>query len=276
MMRNLAPLLLIAIFAACVFMVFSSGTNADPADEARKFLRLLQRDDYEAAVAEFGDNTCHCAPKGGYVAYLRYDKAHDPNVAFLRGQQFEIGQPTTKQLPYNGEKHLFPWDKPEDVAVYVPITFKDPNSRPYFLPADMAFGYEMPQNDLEKFDSNPADGWMRAFTLRLRPKLEAGVVKPPDPNDKPEVEGELKGVDKSLIPPEVLKYQQPKDAAPVKLTDGRTVPASEMAAQLPRLKAITIGFKIVRRGTYHRWAVKKLGIENPVLDVHGHELALHE
>jgi hypothetical protein len=265
-MTRLAPaLLLLAILGFGAFFAFSEMVNADPADEAKKFLRLVEAGNYRQALSEFGDNTCHCAPKGGYVAYLRYDTANDPSLAFLLGQKFEAGKATVKKLPFNGEAYMMPWDKPEDVAVYVPITFDDPATRPYFLPMDMAFGNEMPESEVKAFESAPDKDWWRAFTLRLRSRLTADVIEkvpPPKSNLEAEQPSEAPA---DLIPPELAKYQHPGEAANVKLSDGKTVPAQQVAGDLPRLQSAIIGFKIVRAGVWHRWAIKKLGVMEPVI-----------
>jgi hypothetical protein len=265
-MTRLAPaILLLAILGFGVFFAFNEMASADPADEAKKFLHLVASGSYRQALSEFGDNTCHCAPKGGYVAYLRYDTANDPTLAFLLGQKFDIGKATVKKLPFNGEPYMMPWDKPEDVAVYVPITFNDPSTRPYFLPMDMAFGIEMPESEVKSFEANPDKDWFRAFTLRLRARLTADVIeKEPPPKSNLE-EAQKSKAPADLIPPELAKYQHPAEAANVKLPDGKTVPAQESAGDLPRLQSAIIGFKIVRAGSWHRWAVKKLGVMEPVI-----------
>jgi hypothetical protein len=265
-MRRLAPaILLLAILGFGVFFAFSEMAGADPADEAKKVLQLVEAGSYRRALSEFGDNTCHCAPKGGYVAYLRYDTANDPSLAFLLGQKCEMGKATVKKLPFNGEAYMMPWDKPEDVAVYIPITFNDPSARPFFLPMDMAFGIQMPESEVKSFAANPEKDWTRAFTLRLRPRLTPDVIEkePPPKSNLEEEQNSQAPAD--LIPPELAKYQHPGEAANVKLTDGKTVPAEAVAGELPRLQSAIIGFKIVRAGVWHRWAVKKLGVMEPVI-----------
>src|ERR1700722_7723856 len=125
MTRTLPALLLLLIFGLTVLLVFRTSTALDPADTANSSLKDLAANEWRSALRRFGDNTCHCAPKGGYVAYLRYDTANDPNLAFLLGQRFVVGKATVKALPFNGQKYGMPWDKPEDVVVQVPLTFPD-------------------------------------------------------------------------------------------------------------------------------------------------------
>ncbi len=272
-MRSIQVLILVPIILFVFIAMFVTKSDEAPTEEAVVILQKLRSGNLVEAVAEFGDNTCHCAPEGGYISYVQYESGHDPNLAFLVGQKFDIGTPRMEALPYNGEKYFFPWDKPEDTIVYVPITFAASN-RPLFLPQDMAFGYEMTEKQLQQFINDPTEHWMRSFTTRLRPTLSTGLVKPRDPKaKKTEME---KAAEQGLLPAEFSKYLIPKDAAPVKTASGKTEPAAAFTAQLPRLQSIVIALKIVRRGSLARWAVRKVGIEKPVLVSAGKQFELKE
>ena len=268
-MRSYHILLLLGIFVFGGVAIFTSQAQEDPADEGRTFLSLVSKSDVDAALQEFGDNTCHCAPKGGYSSYFRYEE--EPTLAFLVGKNFTMGKPTVKQLPYNNEPYVLPWDKPEDVAVRVPIELPA-ESRPYFLPLDTAFGYNISETQLKKFAQNPDKEWWKAFTLRLRQGLQPGFVPKPTPETKPSEAD--KAVKDKVLPPEMMKYLHPTDAGAITLGDQKLVPVSQFASELPRLKSIVIGMKIVRRGVLKRWAVKKIGYEDPVITVNGHDAAL--
>lgn len=270
-MRAPQLLLLIPIFVFVLYFLYDTKRSEPPTDAARAFLQTLSAGDVEGALREFGDNTCHCAPEGGYISYLQYESGYDPNLAFLLGRNFSLGEMRTEPLPYNGEKYAFPWEKPEDALVYVPLQFAE-DQRPYFLPLDMAYGYEMTAEQVNAFDANPANGWKRGFTLRLRNTLDAGGIKQRD-SKAPKTEMERLAAEGTL-PKEYLKYLHPNDAAPVK--DGiQTKPASAFASSLPRLKSITIGMKVVRRGIFSRWAVKKAGFDKPVIvAANGKEITL--
>jgi hypothetical protein len=269
-MRSPQLLLLIPVLLFVMYFLYDTKRSEPPTDAARTFLQTLSAGDAEGALREFGDNTCHCAPEGGYISYLQYESGYDPNLAFLLGRKFSIGEMKTEQLPYNGEKYMFPWDKPEDTLVYVPLVFTD-NDRPYFLPIDMAYGYKMPQDAVKAFEKDPSKNWKRAFTLRLRNSLEAGTIKERDPRAK-KTEMERLAEDGTL-PKEYLKYLHPKDAGPIEV-GGKTEAASAIANSLPRLKAITIGMKVVRRGLLSRWAVKKAGFDKPVVIADAKEITL--
>jgi hypothetical protein len=260
-MRNPQLLLLIPIFLFVLYFLYDTKANDPPTDAATTFLQTLSQNDVERALREFGDNTCHCAPEGGYISYLQYNSGYDPNLSFLLGKHFTTGKMNTEKLPYNGEKYVLPWDKPEDVLVYVPLEFPE-GERPYFLPTDMAYGYEMSAEQVKAFEKDPSPLWKRAFTLRLRNTLEPGVIKERDPKaGKTQIE---RMAADGLLPKEIMKYVHPKDAAPVK-NGSKVDPASAFAATLPRLKSVTIGMKVVRRGLLTRWAVKKAGFNKPIL-----------
>lgn len=262
-MRSLYVLLFVAIFVFVVVGVFGSQAGDKPEDEALAFLKLISQNNTRRALGEFGDNTCHCAPKGGYAAYLDgYRAAQEPNITFLLGKPMSYGQPRVKQLPFNGERYALPWNKPEDVIVYVPVSFPDAADRPYFIPLDSAFGYETKQVDLEKFDADPAD-WQKGVTLRMRASLKPGVVPPLDPKAPPtELE---KAAKDGLLPADMAKYVHPADAGAVVTNDGRKVPLEQFGAQLPRLKSCLVGLKIVRTGMFSRWTVKKIGVADCTL-----------
>jgi hypothetical protein len=88
------------------------------------------------------------------------------------------------------------------------------------------------------------------------------VIGTRDPKAK-KTEAERMASD-GLLPKEYLRYLHPKDAAGVKVGE-KVEPATAVAAELPKLKSITIGMKVVRRGLLSRWAVKKAGVSDPVL-----------
>jgi hypothetical protein len=267
-MRSPQLILLPIILIITVCLLLTSQSSEQPTDEAVTFLTKLKSGDVEASVAEFGDNTCHCAPVGGYINYLRYESDENPNYAFLLGQKFSIGQPRQIELPFNGEKYLLPWDRPEDRGVFVPISFDNAQTRPYFIPLDTAYGYTIDNTDLEKFLNDPAEGYRKGFCLRLREQLGPGFIKPYVKGQKNQSEAD-KLAEKGLLPPEMLRYLHPADPGQVKASDGKLAPISASAERLPRLKSMILGMKVVRRGWFKRWSVKKIGLEEAVIALPG-------
>jgi hypothetical protein len=274
-MRGPQGLLMLMLCLATFGAVLFSMTGGTPAQEAQHFLLLVRNNDYQSALREFGDNTCHCAPEGGYGAFLRYDQGHDPNLAFLMGTNFNFGQATVIQLPYNGEKYLMPWDKPEDTLVHVPVTFPDQKSEPFFIPLEMAFGHKTHENDLKSFAGDPTKDWIRAFTIRLRAKLKGAQITAP-PGAAPAELAAPDALMREIMPKDAARYSKPADAGTVMLADGRIVSADSIQDQLPRLKSVVVDLKIVRRGFVHRWTVKKVGLEDIVVTSNGKEFQLKE
>lgn len=261
-MRNIHFLLLLLVFGIAAVGVLSEMAMQNPQDEAKKFLNLVQKGDVENALLEFGDNTCHCAPKGGYTSYFQYESGVDPNIAFLVGQPFEMDKDIPAVQMADKQPYLFPWDKPETYALDAQVFFSEKTRAPYFLPMDTAFGEEISEAQLNQFIGDPAEGANRAFSLRLRPKLEAGFI-PPHQTTKEDLEAEKSA--KEVLTPEMAKYLYPKDAAPIKLPDGKTAPIEQFADKLPRLYSAVVRLYIVRRGQLTRWTIKKLQLHDAVL-----------
>jgi hypothetical protein len=275
-MRHLYMLLMLAIFIACCAFVFMSQAAADPCDEARQIFAKIRAGDVRAAVKEFGDNSCHCAPLGGYIAYLEYSSGQDPQLAFALSQPFAVSSFTAKKLPGSLSRASTSfWDKPEDALVTCRMTFEHPQRRPYFLPLEMSYGYKMKLAELQAFCADPARGWMPGFTVRLRPTLEPGLVGLSDPKTRVGIASELVDME-ALLPARVTRYRRPRDAAGVIMPSGEVVPAARFAEQLPRLQAVTVQLKIVRRNSWQRWTVKKVGMVEPVVLCGKQEITLLE
>jgi hypothetical protein len=261
-MRNIHFLLFFILFAIAAVGVLSEMANQDPRGEARKFLSLVKEGAVQKALGEFGDNTCHCAPKGGYGSYFKLESGVDPNIAFLKGQEFSEDAKLPMVPMADKQPYLFPWDKPETFALDAQVHFNAREKSPYFLPMDTAFGQEITEADLDKFAANPADGGQRAFSLRVRHTLSPGYVPPHVPSKEDE---EAEKAAKEVLTPEMAKYLYPRDAGQVKLFDGKSVPVEQLADRLPRLYSVVVRLYIVRRGQLSRWTIKKLQLHDAVL-----------
>lgn len=261
-MRNIHFLLFLVVFGIAAVGVLSEIAMKDPRGEASKFLNLVRMGDVEKALDEFGDNTCHCAPKGGYTSYFKLESGVDPNIAFLKGQPFSLSNDLPMVQMADKQPYLFPWDKPETFALDAQVYFNERDKAPYFLPMDTAFGQEIAEAALDKFAANPAEGGQRAFSLRVRPTLQPGYVPPHVPSKEDEA---AEKAAEEVLTPEMAKYLYPKDAAPIKLADGKSVPMDQFANRLPRLYSIVVRLYIVRRGQLSRWTIKKLQLHDAVL-----------
>ncbi|MFN8656939.1 MAG: hypothetical protein U0105_11420 [Candidatus Obscuribacterales bacterium] len=237
--------------------------SQDPRDEARKFLTIVGSGNVEKALGEFGDNTCHCAPKGGYTSYFQYESGVDPNIAFLLGQKFQVSSNIQGVRMADNQPFLLPWEKPETFAVDAQLVFDKKENAPYFLPMDTAFGEPIPEAELKKFLADPTEGAIRAFSLRVRPTLKPGFIPEFHAVTKEDVEAEKSA--KEVLAPELLKYLHARDAGPVKLDDGKTVAMEEYGDQLPRLYSAVVRLYIVRRGQINRWTIKKVQLHDAIL-----------
>ncbi len=272
----LRNLLLFAIIAGVIFIVVRTLASDASTDEATLFLQKLQDGDASQVVPQFGENSCHCQPRGGYLAYLKYESGEQDNLAFLLGHPFSYGEYSVKSVPTiskykGGDVNL---EKPESVEIDAPVSF-DKGYTPYFLPMDMAYGYPIQKADLDSFCKDPSSDFAKSLALRLRPTLDAGLIpkaQAPAKDKRPEFSADLY---KELLPAEEARYLKPTDAAAVLDADGKAKPAAEFAKDLPRLKRAILRLYIGRRGELKRWAVKKVRIKDPVFQLSdGKELAL--
>ena len=265
------------LIATIVILVTTLGTEPST-DEAGIFLDKLQQGDRHSVVTQFGDNTCHCQPRGGYVAFLKYESGENDNLAFLYAHKFKAGTDMkTREVPtvekFQGSS--LPWEHPESTEVDVPLSFDKNEYSPYFLPLDMAYGHPVKEADLDAFSKDPSKEFWTSLALRLRPSLDKGVVAPaaPDADKKPEFMADFY---KSMLPPEACKYLKPTDAGDVlSKAEGKATPATAFTAKFPRLKAAVLRLTVVRRGKFQRWSIKKGTLIDPVFELaDGKELAL--
>ena len=276
-MVNLRILLFTAIFAATVFMFITTVGSEPSTNVAAVFLNKLREADKASVIALFGDNSCHCQPRGGYVAYLTFRSGENDNLAFLYGQKFKTGTMSEKAIPTVEKVKSFhlPWEEPESTEVDVPISFVNADDRPYLLPLDSAFGYPLKESELTDFCNNPAGDFWKALSLRLRPSLAKGVV-PAAGNAKSAHASEfMSDVFSELLSPEQAKYLRPSDAGDIIAVDGKKKAAAEYATRFPRLSRGTLRLYMGRRGKYQCWTVKKGRLKDPVFALsEGKELEL--
>lgn len=269
-------ILLGGILLMTIVILITTVGSEPCTEEASIFLNKMMEGDRPAVLTQFGDNTCHCQPRGGYSAFLKFESGENDNLAFLYEHKFKVGAMTAKEVPtvekFQGSS--LPWEKPESNEVDVQLSFDKKDYSPYFLPLDMAYGYPIKEADLDKFCLDPSIEFFKSTALRLRPSLEKGLVPPAptDPNRKPEFMADYY---KTMLPPEACKYLKPTDAADVITADGKPAPAAQFADKLPRLKAGVLRLVVVRRGKMQRWAIKKGTFIDPVFTLaDGKELAL--
>jgi len=306
-MRFILPIFFVGIFVLVAFTALKIGPDEDtPVKYAKRFINSVQDGDYRHAVGSFGGNICRCPADLGWVSYLIYGSAEEPNLAFMMGKRFIHTQTTFKKLdvPVDKSKQT-PFEKPQDFEVDVPISFEPSIYTPYFLPLDMAFGLPMKSTDFEAFLADPdKDSW-KGLTLRMRPSLAAGTVAIPadakahidtyirDKKRKEKEEREYRekinggSTGDTAVKEEGLteeekarqlarsavaeatdeKYVMPKDAAAVLKDDGTPVPVADIESRLPRLTSAVLKLHMVRRDPTQPFTVFHFVVSDPVLSV---------
>lgn len=181
-MRILYPLLIVVILAIVLVTMMSGGSEADPKTTATQFLTFIQKGDYKGTVDMFGGNTCRCPKKGGWVSYLVYASAQEPNLAFLMGRPFKYAnlQETAIKHPDKNAVTILPWQKPEDVVVDLDLSFDESRYAPMFLPLNMAYGIPMTETEFAEFIKDPDKDSRKGFALRLRPSIAPGAIERPE------------------------------------------------------------------------------------------------
>jgi len=284
-MRLLLPIFLLFCFAIVLFQVFAGDKPGDPTNNARKFVKHVQNGEYARAVEAFGGNICRCPAKLGWVSYLIYGSGEEPNLAFLASRAFEFGPITYKKM--KGEaKVTTALDQPEDFEVDVPLRFNR-RYEPLFLPLDMAYGYEISEEQLNDFLKDPDHEAWKALTLRLRSGLEKGVTDQPEQSknlvNRAEAEKEKETDEKTkseatkpdqnqlekelFYGSDVARYQTPKDAGVVRLADGTLMAPADVAAKLPHLKSALLRLHMVRKDHRQPFTVFHFVVSGPVLSV---------
>jgi hypothetical protein len=276
-MAKLKILLLTSMLIATVVLLVTSVGSEPCTNIATRFLTKMMRGDTDSVVPLFAENSCHCQPRGGFIAYLRYESGENDNLSFLFGHHFKTGSLTARIVP-TVEKvktpHLL-WETPESAEVDIPLIFNSADYSPYFLPLDSAYGHSVKEADLIAFCKDPSPDFWKALSLRLRPTLAKGLVAQAaakTPRGEPEFMADLF---KELLTGEDAKYLKPADAADIIGADGKNRPATEFAAMLPRLKAGILRLYVGRRGKFLGWSVRKGRLKDPVFELaSGKELKL--
>lgn len=181
-MRILYPLVVLFILAIVLFTMMSGNGEPDAQTTAQKFLAAVQKGDYKGTVEMFGGNTCRCPKKGGWVSYLVYASAQEPNLAFLMGRPFKYDNLRETAIKHPDKNHvtLLPWQHPEDVIIDLDLTFDEARYAPMFLPLNMAYGIPMTETEFESFVKDPDKDSRKGFALRLRPSIAPGAIERPE------------------------------------------------------------------------------------------------
>ncbi len=267
-MRYVIPTFFIILVLLVLQSWFADLQKASPAKEAVAFLSDLSAGDLSKIVRHFGSNVCQCPKKKGWGAYLAYQTDEEPNLAFLIGHPFTIGEIGTKLIKSPPQsRHGVPWEYPEDYLVDVQLSFDKIKYSPLFLPLPLAYGKPMSWQEIKDFEKNPSTDWSKSFSLRLRSSLNKGAINLDTSTIEPDVRGEFKFI---TLPKNNSQgaswYLAPKDPGAVMSADGKEVSIDRLSTTLPHLHAVTIQLRVVHSGKLQPWTVSRFELLNPILE----------
>jgi hypothetical protein len=185
---------------------------------------------------------------------------------------------------------ILPWEKAEDTAIDIRLTFEPAKYSPYFLPLPLAYGKKMTRKELLEFLSNPdKDAW-KGFTLRLRPGLKPGSILADERTIGAESKPEFRALEDMFAPPadpkkgaglerpnvdqKLIKetlgesstdFLVPKDAGEVIDDNGKVMPYAEVQKLLPRLDSVVLRLHVVRVGQLDEWTIFHFNFHDAVL-----------
>ncbi len=251
-------------------LLFSACTAfADAESTARAFLKRVQAGDTAGAKRLLEAAQWRSQPRGGDDAYFVYESGQEPNLAFLVGRPFDVGPMSTRE----SHSEWYPIDGSLYAQVTIPLSFRPERYAPYLLPPPMAFGRRMSFVAFMNFVTAPARGEFSEFTLRLRPGVDPGLIRPPGPrvaappppqappgaqpvSPSPEMRREMFGS---------LGMPVPQDPALVLFPSGEALTTEQLKRLLPRLRAITLELRLSRRGRLGSFGVSGFQFTDAVL-----------
>ncbi|PWU00581.1 MAG: hypothetical protein C5B53_03855 [Candidatus Melainabacteria bacterium] len=284
-MKLANPVLILILALVFLGVLALQVVSGSPRTEALTFVDALQSGNLPRAVGHFDANTCRCSAKGGWGSYLVYQSGQEPNVAFLVGRKFQVGEPKITALDKKGNSGAL-WLQAERAIVDLTLEFDPKQYSPMLLPVPLAYGMNMTLAEFKKFIDDPGNGMGRGLSLRLRRGLKPGDIKPdldnldektkarfsftrfstsdyqrgPGTIDTDTAERYLRMA--SLAHPG--KSIVPMDAARVLDSKNNPVPIETLEKQLPRLKSIVLSLALNHNGPLNNWMIARLALLDPV------------
>lgn len=257
-----------------ILLLGASVASADPEAIARLFVKRVQAGDVAGAKTLFGDPKRRTQPRDGDGAYFVYESGESRNLAFLVGRPFDVGQISTRE----SRSEWFMIDGVLYVQATVPLSFRPESYQPYLLPTQIAFGQRMPFSAFMNFVTAP-EREPRDLPLRLRPGLQAGLLRPPALRTAvpPPPPGAPPGARPVMAAPEgigLLGTPVPRDPAPVLLPSDEALTPEQLARLLPRLRRSTLEIYLVRPGRLASFAVNRFEFSEFVVTTPGGEASL--
>lgn len=279
-MRYAIPLLFFILALVVCGNLFYNANQLSPTKEAMSFLADIKSGRTSKIVRHFGTNVCHCPKKKGWGAYLAYQTDEEPNLAFLLGHPFIVGEINATPVASPPQaRHGVPFEHPEDYIVNVQLEFDQDKYSPLFLPLPMSYGKSMTNQEFDEFIKDPSKEAWKSFSLRLRSSLKKGAIAFDTSNIDPDVRGEFKFIteankssnnstqsESKTINKPVSWYLVPKDPGLVISRDGNEFSPEKVAALLPRLRETTLELRIVRSAKLQPWTVSELDFKQAILE----------
>jgi hypothetical protein len=270
----------------CCFLLVAFGTGwylfdnykkTDPIMVSKEFLAKIAQGDIKTAKSYFGGR-CACVIPGGWISYLIYKSGQEPNLAYLVGARFSMGD-FCKKIEMPDSQDL----QQKRCLVTIPITFSG-DDRPFFLPVKMAFGKTIEESELLHFSHNPGKEWQKGFTLRLRPSISKGAIDHAAMSETMNANSSLlSNYEKQaqdlfrLLGNDVITFLPPADAGPVTRGDKTFLKQYEVEKLLPRVQKISISLLLVQKAGTPYWLVTQCKSTKPILQVvNGNLTALKE
>jgi hypothetical protein len=279
-MNRFYTIFIIAMAALAFISWGGTLQTITPQKEAYDFLKDVRQGNLSRTVKHFGGNTCRCPAKGGWGSYLVFASGQEANLAALVGHPFNIGVASVTYIKGDQKSaFLLPWEKAEDTIVEVPIDFDLHEYAPYFLPIPLAYGKDMSYSDLLSFVNDPVTDAWKGFSLRLRPALQPGAIKPDEKTISSESRMEFRALQelfdgsskaaskdrlerpkvdqdyiKKALGENAPEFITPKDCGNV-LKDGKVLPIDFVASVLPRLRSTVLKLHVVRTGQIDQWTI---------------------
>jgi len=251
------------IFWVAWFTPFAQG--ADAGRTATDFLRHLQRGELERAKRLLDDSGSRYRHQGGDDIYFVYESGYEPNLAFLVSHPFVLGAPSVKEQ----RSDWYFLDGTIYANVALPLRFE--SYQPWILPAGLAFGRAMEFNDFINFVVFPGNQ-TEHLSLRIRPSLEPGLIKPPKPQfvAAPPPAAAPGGSAVAARSAPLAGYgslfgSRPVDPGPVVLPSGEKLNTAQIARFLPRLSAVTLNLALIRGGRFASWGVMRWNFTSATL-----------
>jgi hypothetical protein len=164
-------------------------------------------------------------------------------------------------------------DRIHGVVMNVPLVFRRAEEAPFVLPKPISWGGRMDFQRFMDFVKRPTDP--ASLTLRLRPSVHPGLIRPPPPSGIAIPPPPVRGPNQRLAQPIMARtwnrgpclfgHQPALDPGPVTLPSGDVLTPEQLAAFLPRLRRITLQVTVMQHGWFASWKLTHFAFLNPMV-----------